>query len=65
LHVDFTTLSDKCDVIELRRSGNLLGFHYRAKCVNGRLPARTERVRSGGKPFRYSLPVYTEFIKNP
>ena len=26
-------------------------------------PARTERVRSGGKPFLYSFLVYTEFMK--
>ena len=36
------------NVIELRRSGNLLGFLYVPKSINGRL-----------KPFRYSLLAYT------
>ncbi len=40
------------NVIELRRSGNLQVSINMSKCINGRL-----------KPFRYSLPVYTGFMK--
>ena len=42
------------NVIELRRSGNLQVSITMSKCINGRL-----------KPFRYSLLIYTEFMKNP
>ena len=50
------------NVIELRRSGNPQISTTMNIMYNGRLPARTERARSGGKPFRYRL-EYTEFMK--
>ena len=46
-------------VIELRRSGNLQVSITMSKRINGRLPAR---IGTGGKPFRYSLLAYTEFM---
>ncbi len=48
------------NIIELRRNGNHQVSITMPKCINGRLPAR---IGTGGKPFRYSLLVYTAFMK--